>query len=477
MKGITTALMAYRSQSIQLKITAWAGLSWLAVMTVVIVYATKGLYKLAGEQAAGSAGASVQTLVILGYLLSIAALALLWFIAGRLVQPIRAITDAAQDVAHGNLRPVEVNTGGEFGLLADVFNQMVIQLRDMLRSEQEQREYLEMMVQEYVEYANAIGSGDLTCRLQLTENVEGYDTCEDPLTTLGRKLNTMTANLQHMTAQVGNAAQRLNLTAADILAVSTHQAASASQQSSAVAQTSATADEVKVIAEQAALHAGQVTESAQRTVEVSRSGQQAVQETIDSMASIKTHVQGIAQHIMTLVEHTQKIGEIIAVVNEIASHSNTLALNAAVEAARAGEAGRGFAVVAAEVRNLARQSRRATADVRNILSEIRQAASLAVTATEEGTRGVDKGLRLAVHTQQAIDQLSEAIRQSAQMASQVKTGGHQQVAGVEQIAQAMHDINRVSSQSLDYTRQAERAAQNLNELASKLAEIVAQYQV
>jgi methyl-accepting chemotaxis protein len=55
-------------------------------------------------------------------------------------------------------------------------------------------------------------------------------------------------------------------------------------------------------------------------------------------------------------------------------------------------------------------------------------------------------------------------------------GGQQQAAGVEQIALAMNNINQATHQSLASIRQAERAAQDLNELASKLAQIVDQYQ-
>ena len=85
-------------------------------------------------------------------------------------------------------------------------------------------------------------------------------------------------------------------------------------------------------------------------------------------------------------------------VNALADQSKLLALNASIEAARAGEEGRGFAVVAMEVRQLAEQSRSATARVRDILSEIQQATNTAVMVTEEGSKGAEQGIELVERT-------------------------------------------------------------------------------
>jgi methyl-accepting chemotaxis protein len=188
-------------------------------------------------------------------------------------------------------------------------------------------------------------------------------------------------------------------------------------------------------------------------------------------------VEGIAENILALSSQAQQIGEIIATVNGIAAQSNMLALNASVEAARAGEHGKGFAVVAAEVRNLAEQSKQATAQVRAILSDIQNGINATVMATEEGTKVVDQGLELAGQTGAVIEQLGSTINQAAQSAMQMRAGGQQQATGVEQIALAMQNINQATAQSLASTRQAEKAAQDLNDLARSLAEIVEQYQL
>ncbi|MFN2269981.1 MAG: methyl-accepting chemotaxis protein [Anaerolineae bacterium] len=268
----------------------------------------------------------------------------------------------------------------------------------------------------------------------------------------------------------------LNTSAAEILAATTQQAAGASEQSAAISQTTVTVDEVKAISEQATQRAQEVVDASQRTVDVSHAGQQAVQDTIATMSHIEERVESIAENILALSEQTQQIGEIIATVGDIATQSNMLALNASVEAARAGEHGKGFAVVAAEVRNLAEQSRQATAQVREILLDIQGGINATVMATEEGIKVVDQGVGLAAGTRAAIKQLAGVVDESTQAALQMVAGGQQQAAGVEQIALAMNNINQATHQSLASIRQAERAAQDLNELASKLAQIVDQYQ-
>ncbi|HDQ73118.1 MAG TPA: methyl-accepting chemotaxis protein [Chloroflexi bacterium] len=334
------------------------------------------------------------------------------------------------------------------------------------------RERLESTVQQYVDYMTEVAQGHLADRLSVDDGDE-----TDPLTRLGHSLNDMAANLQQMIQQVQEAAVDLSSAASEILAATQQQVSGASEQSAAISQTTTTVDELKTIAEQSVSRAQEVVETAQRTSDVSRTGWQSVENTVESMITIKTQVEGIAENILALSEQTQQIGEIIATVNDIAAQSNMLALNASVEAARAGEYGKGFAVVAQEVRNLAEQSKQATAQIKAILSDIQKATNATVMATEEGTKSVDEGVDLATRSGEAIEQLAGVIDESAQAAMQMVAGGRQQASGVEQVALAMQNINQATVQSLASTREAEKAARDLNELATHLNEIVARYQL
>ncbi|MFM8322886.1 MAG: methyl-accepting chemotaxis protein [Chloroflexota bacterium] len=294
---------------------------------------------------------------------------------------------------------------------------------------------------------------------------------------LKENLNRMGQRLREMLNSIAANASDLNSAAAEILASTTQQASGASEQSAAISQTTTTVQEMKTITEQASGQAQEVASASQRTVDVARSGQRAVQDTIESMAQIKERVESIAENILALSDQTQQIGEIISTVSELASRSNMLALNASVEAARAGEHGKGFAVVAMEVRSLADQSKQATAQVKAILSEIQKATNATVMATEEGTKGVERGVQTAAQARESIEALAAVINESAMVATQVVVGGQQQVVGIEQIALAMQNINQVTVQSLASIRQAERSAQNLNEMARAMTTTVNQYRL
>jgi methyl-accepting chemotaxis protein len=455
----------------------WKMVILISLVSVVVLDAAMAIYYYQIKDIVPDADARkliVMTMAVLVVgLVVIAGMA--FGVARSVAKPLEELAGVARSVADGNLVVrAEVSSEDEIGMLANAFNQMVFQLRDMLRSEQEQREYQQAVVEEYVDYMSEVTLGNLSARLDMYEDGSTED---DPLVELGYKLNETVASLQRMIGRMHDAADNLNAASTEILSATSLQASGAGNQSAAIAQTTTTVDELKTIVEQSVLRAQEVASASQRTSEVSRAGWQAVEKTIDSIAQTRTRVEGIAENILALSEQTQQIGEIIDTVNDISAQSNILALNASVEAARAGEYGKGFAVVAVEVRNLAEQSQQATARVRAILSDIQKATNATVMATEEGTKQVEEGMALAAQSGEAIEQLAEAIEGAAQAATQMVAGGRQQAAGVEQVAAAMQSINQAMLQSLASTRQSEEAAQELNDLARSLTEMVAQYQV
>ncbi len=279
--------------------------------------------------------------------------------------------------------------------------------------------------------------------------------------------------LETMVAQIREAAGRLNALAAEILAAATQQASSVVEQETAVTQTVATVEEVQVTIAQTADRAQGVASVAQQSVAVSRAGQDAVADTVEGMTIVRERVEAIAETILLLSERTQQIGEIITTVNAIAEQSKLLALNASIEAARAGEEGRGFAVVAMEVRQLAEQSREATARVADILNEIQQATNTAVMVTEEGSKGAASGMALARRAGEAISDLAATIEEAAQAATQIVVSTQQQKNGMEQLLAAMQSIKQASMQSAGSARQAEHSAMNLNEMAREMERAVA----
>ncbi len=259
----------------------------------------------------------------------------------------------------------------------------------------------------------------------------------------------------------------------EILAATTQQASRTTEEAAGVQQASTTVDEVKQTAQVSAQKARAVAEGAQQTAQISQEGRREVEESTRAMQEAKARMEALAERILALSEQTMAISEVMATVNDLAEQSNLLAVNAAIEAAKAGEAGRGFAVVANEVRALAEQSKQATSQVRGILNEIQRVTQAAVMAAEQGVKAFEAGEGVARRAGEAIRLLADSLTESAQAAQQILVSAQQQVVGMDQIVLAMQNIQQASTQNMVSTRQVERAAEDLNELARRLKSLVA----
>jgi PAS domain S-box-containing protein len=275
--------------------------------------------------------------------------------------------------------------------------------------------------------------------------------------------------------RIGEATRNITSATREILASTNEQAATASQQSAAVNQTLSTVEQARQTARQSAERAKRVAGVAQESSIEAEDGFSAVERTLEGVNRIKAQMESIAQNILSLSEKTQQIGEIIETVNDVADQSNLLSLNASIEAARAGEAGKGFAVVAGEVRNLAVQSREATARVQEILEEIQKATNTAVMVTEEGSKRADAGVLQAEKAGRAIQSINKGIRGVTQTIQQIAASAGEQLAGMDQIGTAMESIGQATTQSEAGTRQVEEAVHDLNAQAEQLSRVVEQY--
>ncbi|WP_324764819.1 methyl-accepting chemotaxis protein (plasmid) [Sinorhizobium meliloti] len=326
--------------------------------------------------------------------------------------------------------------------------------------------------------AEGVSVGDLDQKAAVEGN--------DELAVLGASFNAMTGRLaamidnernnrerlEELLATISETAQHLSSSAAEILAGTTQQVEGMREQSSAVAQTVTSVDEVLQTSEQAAQRAQQVATSYENAVKISNDGRRALDDTVHVMNTVSARTEAIAGDILSLAENSLEIGEIVSVVAEIADQTNLLALNAAIEASRAGEHGRGFSVVASEIRTLADQSKSATARVRRILMEIQKSTNAAVIGAEEGTKSVSRALETVNEAGETIRQLEAIVADSARSVAQIAASAGQQRAGMKQIHEAMHYIEQASSQNLSAVRQAEQAAKDLNELGSRLKEML-----
>ncbi|HBG04430.1 MAG: chemotaxis protein [Geobacteraceae bacterium GWC2_58_44] len=367
---------------------------------------------------------------------------------GKMVQSLRRMGESANRIALGDL-DVEVVPNSERDVFGVAMQNMVASLKRLAAN------------------ADRIAAGDLTLDMLPAS----------PKDQLGNSFCTMARNLRELNLEIREVVNVLASSAGEIMTTVSELASSSAQTATSISETNATVQEVRQTTDLASQKSRQVYESSHKSVQVAKSGKVSVDNAIGGMRGIDERMGFIAERIVNLSEQSQAIGEIIATVNDLAEQSNLLAVNAAIEAAKAGEHGKGFAVVAQEVKNLATQSKQATAQVRSILGIIQKATTAAVLATEQGSKAVEAGVKQSSEAGEAIRLLASTIEDSSNATLQIVTSTQEQAIGMDQIAIAIQSINQASGQNVEGSRQIESAARNLYELNQKLQQLVSRYQV
>jgi methyl-accepting chemotaxis protein len=380
--------------------------------------------------------------------------------------------DHAGQVANGFACATLVAAGVRFGLALRRLNELTHErhreLETAADAERTSKTALQTAVHRYADFAARVANGDLT----VTVAAEGQELRE-----LSESLNRMVSGLAEISSQIQMGVQEIGASTDEILGSVSQQTDGAGRQSAAIIQTSATVNELRETADETARRARDVARQASESVRISDDTTHAVQAIAESMQEIRLRVEDVAQEIVTLSQRAQQIAAITETVKELADRSNLLALNASIEAARAGEAGMGFSVVADHVRQLAEQSKAAATQVETILDEVRAASATAVKASQAGAGVVAHGLELTAVADDGISSLTEVIRAASTAAEEIAASAHQQSVGIDQIAESMNSIEDDTTQFRDGAQSSQVAAENLNELASKLAALTERYRV
>ena len=283
--------------------------------------------------------------------------------------------------------------------------------------------------------------------------------------------------LRSLTKNLQEGVEALTAAGQEILTSITQTSSGTAETAAAVSETTTTVEELKQTAQLSADKAKTVSEISNDTLTILKSGENALENSIEGMNRIQDGMGTISDSIIRLSEQSQTIGRIIDTVNELAEQSHLLAVNAAIEAAKAGDQGKGFAVVAGEVRSLAEQSKQATFQVRSILSDIQNATSAAVMATEQGSKAVANGMNQSLQTNESIRSASVQMSNVVHSASQIAISSQQQLIGVGQVTVAMTNIKEASNQHVENLRQIESGVQALNMVGRSLQTLVMEYKI
>lgn len=169
-----------------------------------------------------------------------------------------------------------------------------------------------------------------------------------------------------------------------------------------------------------------------------------------------------------LGDSSREIGKVIKVITSIAQQTNLLALNATIEAARAGEAGKGFAVVANEVKELAKQTARATEEIGQKIESIQGVSKGAVTAIEEITTIIDQ-------INDISSSIASAVEEQTATTNEIGRSVHEAAKGVSEISRNIGGVATAARDTTQGANDTKAASLQLSEMAASLQSAVARF--
>ena len=171
------------------------------------------------------------------------------------------------------------------------------------------------------------------------------------------------------------------------------------------------------------------------------------------MPATSIPVQGCAPH----------VAKETGIIEGIAFQTNILALNAAVEAARAGEQGRGFAVVASEVRSLAQRSSTAAKEIKELI----------VSSVER----IHDGSTLAGEAGETMAEVTQAVARVTHIMEEIAAASVEQKRGIEQVNQAISQMDEVTQRNAALVEEAAAASQSLQDQGQELNAAVSFFRI
>ena len=301
----------------------------------------------------------------------------------------------------------------------------------------------------------AQGESDVTKRLEVVSN--------DELGEISRFFNLFMDKLQDVMQQVAANTRQVTTASRQLLEASrqiTSNSAETSVQANAVSQATRQVDQHL----QSVSHgAEEMTSTIQHIADNAHQAAKMASKAVQTAQAANTTVSKLGRS-------SSEIGAVVNVITSIAQQTNLLALNATIEAARAGEAGKGFAVVANEVKELARQTSKATEDIGQKINAIQTDTKGAVEAIGGISGVINQINNISGTIATAVEEQSATTNEMTRNVSEAAKGGGEISANIGGTARAAEGTSARAQESY-------KAAQKLAEVAAQLSNLVGQFKV
>ncbi len=405
-------------------------------------------------------------------ILGVAATGIIIILAQKLSDPLGKLVTKAQQVAAGDLEvkaPLEGTQ--ETRILGDSFNNLVTKVKGLVdkqvtvaQQKQQEKEQLELEIYQLLEEIQDSVDGDLTVRASLNSM---------EMSTVADLFNAIIDSLQDIAIQVKNSSARVSNALGEDKQSIQRLAQQAIQEADATMKTLKSVDEMSESIQGVAKIANHVTTLADDTYGVTQQGAKAMDETVNSIVSLKTTIAETAQKMQQLEKSSQKISQVVSLIEEMTLKTNLLAINAG----RSGEQGEGFAIFGEQLALLAEQSAIATREIANIVANIQRETQEVAYNMTLGTTQVNDTTQLVEATKGQLEQVLDRSRSINDLMKSISEATVSQTDTSQTVTQLMEKIARYSKQRLAASETVAHSMEETAQVAQELEAAVEQFKV